>query len=95
MNDLDHLRTFVAAARLGSFAAAGRQLNVSPAMVGRRIQGLEAQYQLKLIERTTRSQRLIEQGGTFSDGQRRYSRRPMRCPTCLRPPTQAMRPPRT
>lgn len=65
MSDLDHLRTFVAAARLGSFAGAARQLNLSAAMVGRRIQALEAQYQLKLIERTTRSQRLTEQGGQF------------------------------
>lgn len=65
MNDLDHLRTFVVAARLGSFAGAGRQLNLSAAMVGRRIQSLEAQYRLKLIERTTRSQRLTEQGREF------------------------------
>lgn len=65
MADLDDLRTFALAARLGSFARAARQLNVSPAMVGRRIQGLEQRYQLKLIERTTRSQHLTEQGRLF------------------------------
>jgi len=65
MADFDALRTFVVAARLGSFAAAARQLNLSPAMVGRRIQGLEERYQLKLIERTTRSQHLTEQGRLF------------------------------
>ncbi|WEJ32828.1 LysR family transcriptional regulator [Devosia sp. SD17-2] len=65
MADLDALRTFIAAARLGSFAGAARQLNLSPAMVGRRIQGLEERYGLKLIERTTRSQHLTEQGGLF------------------------------
>lgn len=65
MSEIEVLRTFVTAARLGSFAHAARQLNLSPAMVGRRIQALEAQYQLKLIERTTRSQRLTEQGRRF------------------------------
>lgn len=65
MSELESLRTFVSAARLGSFAGAARQLNLSPAMVGRRIQAMEARYQLKLIERTTRSQRLTDQGRQF------------------------------
>ena len=65
MADLDALRTFIAAIRTGSFAGAARRLNLSPAMVGRRIQALEARYQLKLIERTTRTQRLTEAGQRF------------------------------
>lgn len=65
MADLDALRTFITAARIGSFAKAGRQLNLSPAMVGRRIQGLEQLYGATLIERTTRSQRLTEAGHQF------------------------------
>lgn len=65
MSEIETLRTFVTAARLGSFASAARQLNLSPAMVGRRIQALEGRYQLKLIERTTRSQRVTEQGRQF------------------------------
>ncbi len=65
MTDLDALQTFVVAARLGSFAKAARQLNLSPAMVGRRIQALEQRHGLKLIERTTRSQHLTEQGRQF------------------------------
>jgi DNA-binding transcriptional LysR family regulator len=65
MADLEDLRTLIAAARTGSFARAARQLNLSPAMVGRRIQGLEQRYAMKLIERTTRSQRLTEQGLQF------------------------------
>ena len=65
MADLDDLRTLIAAVRTGSFAGAARQLNLSPAMVGRRIQGLEQRYGLKLIERTTRTQRLTEQGQRF------------------------------
>lgn len=65
MAELDELRTFIAAARIGSFARAARQLNLSPAMVGRRIQGLEQRYGATLIERTTRSQRLTEAGQAF------------------------------
>lgn len=65
MADLEDLRTLIAAARTGSFARAARQLNLSPAMVGRRIQGLEQRYAMKLIERTTRTQRLTEQGQQF------------------------------
>jgi len=65
MADLDALRTFLAVVRTGSFAAASRQLNLSPAMVGRRIQALEQRYRTRLIERTTRSQRLTEHGQQF------------------------------
>ena len=65
MAELEELRTFIAAARIGSFAKAARQLNLSPAMVGRRIQGLEQRYGATLIERTTRSQRLTEAGQEF------------------------------
>ncbi|MEO3999906.1 LysR family transcriptional regulator [Mesorhizobium sp. CAU 1732] len=65
MTDFDNLRTFAAAVRLGSFAAAARHLNLSPAMVGRRIQSLEERYHLKLIERSTRSQHLTDQGRAF------------------------------
>jgi DNA-binding transcriptional LysR family regulator len=67
MSDLDELRTFAIAARMGSFAKAARQLNISPAMVGRRIQMLEERYRLRLIERNTRSQSLTEAGRQFLD----------------------------
>ncbi|WP_375452366.1 LysR family transcriptional regulator [uncultured Devosia sp.] len=65
MTDLEALGTFAAVVRSGSFTAAARQLNVSPAMVGRRIQALEQRHGIKLIERTTRSQRLTELGHEF------------------------------
>ena len=65
MADLDEFRTLIAAARTGSFARAARQLDVSPAMVGRRIAALEQRYKIKLIERTTRAQRLTEPGRQF------------------------------
>lgn len=65
MVDLVNLRTFVTAATAGSFSKAAARLNVSPAMVGRRILALEEDYGVKLIERTTRSQRLTETGQEF------------------------------
>jgi DNA-binding transcriptional LysR family regulator len=65
MTDLGDLETFVTAARSGSFAAAARQLGVTPALVGRRIQALEDRYGARLIERTTRTQRLTELGHDF------------------------------
>ncbi|MBB2754425.1 UNVERIFIED_ORG: DNA-binding transcriptional LysR family regulator [Rhizobium aethiopicum] len=65
MTDLTNLKTFVAVATSGSFAKAAARLNLSPAMVGRRIQALETDYGVKLIERTTRTQRLTEIGLRF------------------------------
>lgn len=65
MATLTNLETFVAAIRAGSFARAARQLGVSPAIVGRRIEALETEYGSRLIERSTRSQRLTEFGEAF------------------------------
>lgn len=65
MVDLESLETFATAVRTGSFAAAARVLGVTPAMVGRRIQALETSYGARLIERTTRAQRLTESGEAF------------------------------
>jgi DNA-binding transcriptional LysR family regulator len=65
MSRLEDLETFVSAVRTGSFAGAARQLGLSPAMVGRRIQALEDRHGARLIERTTRSQRLTVLGESF------------------------------
>jgi DNA-binding transcriptional LysR family regulator len=65
MSTYENLETFVTAVRSGSFAGAARQLGVSPAMVGRRIQALEERYGARLIERTTRTQRLTALGESF------------------------------
>jgi DNA-binding transcriptional LysR family regulator len=65
MSTFDNLETFVAAIRTGSFAATARQLGISPAMVGRRVQALEERYGGRLIERTTRAQRLTVLGESF------------------------------
>ncbi len=63
--ELTNLETFVAAVKSGSFAGAARLLSISPAMVGRRIQALEEHHGARLIERTTRAQRLTELGESF------------------------------
>ena len=65
MSIYENLETFVVAVRSGSFAGAARQLGLSPAMVGRRIQALEERYGARLIERTTRAQRLTALGESF------------------------------
>jgi DNA-binding transcriptional LysR family regulator len=65
MADLTDIETFVSVARSGSFAGAARNLGLSPAMVGRRIQALENRHGVRLIERTTRAQRLTEMGENF------------------------------
>ena len=65
MATYENLETFVTVVRSGSFAAAARQLGLSPAMVGRRIQALEERYGARLIERTTRAQRLTVLGESF------------------------------
>lgn len=65
MAELSNLETFVAAVKSGSFAGAARLLSISPAMVGRRIQALEEHHGARLIERTTRAQRLTELGESF------------------------------
>jgi len=67
MSELIELQTFVAVAQSGSFAAAARRLGLTPALVGRRIQSLESRHGVKLIERTTRAQRLTALGEAFRE----------------------------
>src|SRR5579871_3889564 len=56
------LETFLAVASLGSFSAAGRQLNVTQPSVTSRIQRLEAALGARLLVRTTRKVELTERG---------------------------------
>jgi LysR family glycine cleavage system transcriptional activator len=58
---LNSLRTFEAAARLGSFTKAARELNVTPAAVSHQIRGLEEYLGVTLFRRTTRSLVLTDQ----------------------------------
>jgi DNA-binding transcriptional LysR family regulator len=62
MDNLLNVRTFLAAARLGSFAAASRSLSISPSVVSKRISQLEHEFRVPLFHRSTRDLRLTEDG---------------------------------
>lgn len=56
---------FVAAAKAGSFSAAGRDLHLSRSAVGKAIARIEARLGVRLFIRTTRAQLLTEEGRAF------------------------------
>src|SRR5690606_34948418 len=59
------LEAFVAAATLGSFSDAARAEGVSPALIGRRIDALEARLGVRLFIRSTRKLSLTVEGETL------------------------------
>ncbi|MDA0241578.1 MAG: transcriptional regulator GcvA [Proteobacteria bacterium] len=65
---LNGFRVFDAAARLGSFAAAASELNVTPAAVSQQIKKIEDQLGVSLFERTGGSIRLTEAGRGLQSG---------------------------
>lgn len=65
MDRLRSLETFVKVADVGSFAAAGRSLTMSPPAVTRAVATLEDRLGTRLFVRTTRSLRLTESGERF------------------------------
>jgi DNA-binding transcriptional LysR family regulator len=60
--DWESLRCFLAVARTGSLTVAAQKLDVSIATVGRRIDGLELQLNLKLFLRSPKGLRLTDHG---------------------------------
>ncbi|MCO4771109.1 MAG: LysR family transcriptional regulator [Deltaproteobacteria bacterium] len=62
LESIDGLRVFVRVVDSGSLTAAGRVLGLSPTLVSRRLRRLEADLGAKLLQRTTRSQHLTEEG---------------------------------
>lgn len=65
MNLLDHMRTFVFVARLSSFSAAAKALNLSLPSVSRSISRLEGHLNAALLNRTTRHVQLTQVGRDF------------------------------
>ncbi len=63
--DTQDLILFVRTVELGSLSGAGRDLRMSPAVVSSRIQRLENQLGLRLLNRTTRQVNLTPDGETF------------------------------
>ncbi|HKX79936.1 MAG TPA: LysR family transcriptional regulator [Novosphingobium sp.] len=62
MLDWDDLRIFIAAARAGSLAAAGRKVGVDTATVGRRVARLETSLKCTLLVRSPKGLRLTAAG---------------------------------
>ena len=65
MDRLHSMRVFARVIDAGSFAAAARELNLSPAVVTRLVADLEEHLGARLINRTTRSLALTETGGAY------------------------------
>jgi LysR family transcriptional regulator AphB len=65
MVDLNDVATFVQVVRASSFAAAGRHLGMPANSVSRRIQQLEQQLGVRLLQRSTRRLALTDAGQRF------------------------------
>jgi DNA-binding transcriptional LysR family regulator len=70
MNLIDSLALFVRIVERGGLAAAGRDLGLSPAIVTERLAAMEAHYGARLLNRTTRSVSLTDEGKLLLDGAR-------------------------
>ena len=65
MDKLKQMETFVAVAQRGSLTAAAQAEGVAPAVISRRLDGLEARLGVKLLARTTRRVSLTHEGSAF------------------------------
>ena len=65
MDRLTQIDAFVATATRGSLSAAARMEDVTPSVIGRRIDTLEARLGVKLLTRTTRRISLTQEGTAF------------------------------
>ncbi|NSY40864.1 LysR family transcriptional regulator [Leisingera sp. ANG59] len=68
---LDNLSLFLRIVEKGGLAAGGREMGLSPATVSERLAALEAHYGARLLNRTTRSISLTEEGRELVDGAQR------------------------
>ena len=67
MDKLTQIEAFVEAVEKGSLARAALAQNITPVMLGRRIDALEKRLGVKLMHRTTRHLTLTEQGAVYLD----------------------------
>ena len=67
MDRLKQIETFVAVVSRGSLTAAAHAEGVAPAVVGRRMDALEARLGVKLLQRTTRRISLTHEGSAFHE----------------------------
>ncbi len=64
---LDGITTFVRVVESGSFALAAERMNITRSAVGKAITRLEKRLGVRLLQRTTRSQSLTEDGQAYYD----------------------------
>lgn len=62
MIPVDDIRFFLILVKAGSLAAAAREINVTPPAITQRLQQIEARLGVRLIDRSTRSMRLTDEG---------------------------------
>ena len=65
MDQFKQISTFVDVAARGSLSAAARAEGIAPAVIGRRLDALEARLGVKLLQRTTRKIALTNEGVAF------------------------------
>ena len=65
MGQFRQIATFVEVVARGSLSAAARAEGIAPAMIGRRLDALEARLGVKLLQRTTRKLVLTDEGTAF------------------------------
>lgn len=71
MGKLKELETFLQVANLGSLSAAAKREEVTPAIIGRRLDALQDRLGVRLLTRTTRKLTLTQEGvGFLEDCQR-------------------------
>ncbi|HEX2567784.1 MAG TPA: LysR family transcriptional regulator [Burkholderiales bacterium] len=61
------MSVFARVVAAGSLTSAARELGLSPAMVSRRLSALEARLGVRLLNRTTRTLRLTDEGASYYD----------------------------
>lgn len=71
MDRLEAMTIFVAVVEEGGFAAAARKMKISPPVVTRAVNNLEAMMGVRLLARTTRIVRLTEVGARYANDCRR------------------------
>jgi DNA-binding transcriptional LysR family regulator len=64
---LQEITIFAKVVGTGSLSAAARDLGISPALVSRRLAALEARLGVRLINRTTRSLHLTDEGAAYHE----------------------------
>ena len=67
MDRLESMAVFVEVVAAGSLAAAAERRGLSPSMVGKHLRALEERLDVRLLQRTTRRQRLTQAGELFLD----------------------------